>query len=202
MRKEHENSFEKIREQTRRINELNQNLQVMKSATLDALFKDNVFNESRKRAFENIGISVDVVREEIRFMREIIELFSDGFLSEEVQKDRLLSTVILNEHNYFEYWMEHPELKEVAIPADKMNILASRTYDLDLPTRIMNVLRVLDIDYVFELVKKNPKDFLVYRNMGEKSLKLLKDYVKSLGFDFSYKVRYSEQDNQYYTLCV
>jgi DNA-directed RNA polymerase alpha subunit len=64
----------------------------------------------------------------------------------------------------------------------------------------MNVLRVLDIDYVFELVDKDPKDFLVYRNMGEKSLKLLKDYVKSQGFDFGYKIRYSEKDKQYYTL--
>lgn len=202
MRKEYEDNFEKIREQTRYISELNQNLLVMKRATLDALVKDNVFNESRKRTLENIGISIEAVREEILFMREIIELFSDSFLSEEVKKDRLLSTVILNEHNYFEYWMEHPELNEVVIPADKVKILASRTCDLDLPTRIMNVLRVLDIDYVFELIEKDPRDFLVYRNMGEKSLKLLKDYVKSLGFDFAYKVRYSEQDKHYYTLCV
>lgn len=200
MRKEHENSFEKIRKQTRHVRELNQKLQVMKSATLDALVKDNVFNESRKRAFENIGISIDAVREEIRFMREIIELFSDGFLSEDVRKDRLLSRVILNEHNYFEYWMEHPELNEVVIPADKVKMLASRIYNLDLPTRIMSVLQVHDIDYVFELLEKDPQDFLALRNMGEKSLKQLKDYVKSLGFDFSFKVRYSEQDKQYYTL--
>jgi len=177
MRQEHENNFEKLREQTRQISELSQKLQVMKSATA-------------------------VVREEIRFMREIIELFPNGFLSEEVKNNRLLSRVILNEHNYFEYWLGHPQLNEVAIDADKVKILASRTRDLDLPTRIMNVLRVLDIDYVFELVDRDPKDFLVYRNMGEKSLKLLKDYVKSQGFDFGYKIRYSEQDKQYYTLSV
>lgn len=200
MRQEHENNFEKLREQTRQISELSQKLQVMKSETLDALVKDNAFNEARKRAFDNIGVSSAVVREEIRFMREIIELFPDGFLSEEVKNNRLLSRVVLNEHNYFEYWLDHPKLNEVAIDADKVKILASRTYDLDLPTRIMNVLRVLDIDYVFELVDKDPKDFLVYRNMGEKSLKLLKDYVKSQGFDFGYKIRYSEKDKQYYTL--
>lgn len=202
MKQIHENNFEKLREQTRQISELSQKLQVMKSEALDALVKDNAFNEARKRAFDNIGVSTAVVREEIRFMREIIELFPNGFLSEEVQNNRLLSRVILNEHNYFEYWLDHPQLNEVAIDADKVKILASRTRDLDLPTRIMNVLRVLDIDYVFELVDKDPKDFLVYRNMGEKSLKLLKDYVKSLGFDFGYKIRYSEQDKQYYTLSV
>ena len=202
MRQEHENNFEKLREQTRQISELSQKLQVMKSETLDALVKDDAFGESRKRAFDNIGVSTAAVREEIRFMREIIELFPEGFLSEEVQNNRLLSRVILNEHNYFEYWLEHPKLKEVVIDADKVQILASRTYDIDLPTRIMNVLQVLDIDYVFELVDKEPKDFLAYRNMGEKSLKLLKDYVKSLGFDFGYKIRYSEQDKQYYTLSV
>ncbi|KWW32197.1 MAG: hypothetical protein F083_2705 [bacterium F083] len=202
MRQEHENNFEKLREQTRQISELSQKLQVMKSETLDALVKDNAFNEARKRAFDNIGVSTAVVREEIRFMREIIELFPNGFLSEEVKNNRLLSRVILNEHNYFEYWLGHPQLNEVAIDADKVKILASRTRDLDLPTRIMNVLRVLDIDYVFELVDRDPKDFLVYRNMGEKSLKLLKDYVKSQGFDFGYKIRYSEQDKQYYTLSV
>ena len=194
MKQIHENNFEKLREQTRQISELNQKLQVMKSETLDALVKDNAFNEARKRAFDNIGVSTAVVREEIRFMREIIELFPNGFLSEEVKNNRLLSRVILNEHNYFEYWLGHPQLNEVAIDADKVKILASRTRDLDLPTRIMNVLRVLDIDYVFELVDRDPKDFLVYRNMGEKSLKLLKDYVKSQGFDFGYKIRYSEQD--------
>ena len=202
MKQIHENNFEKLREQTRQISELSQKLQVMKSEALDALVKDNAFNEARKRAFDNIGVSTAVVREEIRFMREIIELFPNGFLSEEVQNNRLLSRVILNEHNYFEYWLDHPQLNEVAIDADKVKILASRTRDLDLPTRIMNVLRVLDIDYVFELVDKDPKDFLVYRNMGEKSLMLLKDYVKSLGFDFGYKIRYSEQDKQYYTLSV
>lgn len=202
MKQIHENNFEKLREQTRQISELSQKLQVMKREALDALVKDNAFNEARKRAFENIGVSTAAIREEIRFMREIIELFPNGFLSEEVQNNRLLSRVILNEHNYFEYWLNHPQLNEVAIDADKVKILASRTHDLDLPTRIMNVLRVLDIDYVFELVDKDPKDFLVYRNMGEKSLKLLKDYVKSLGFDFGYKIRYSEQDKQYYTLSV
>lgn len=202
MKQIHENNFEKLREQTRQISELSQKLQVMKREALDALVKDNAFNEARKRAFENIGVSTAAIREEIRFMREIIELFPNGFLSEEVQNNRLLSRVILNEHNYFEYWLNHPQLNEVAIDADKVKILASRTHDLDLPTRIMNVLRVLDIDYVFELVDKDPKEFLVYRNMGEKSLKLLKDYVKSLGFDFGYKIRYSEQDKQYYTLSV
>ena len=202
MKQIHENNFEKLREQTRQISELSQKLQVMKSETLDALVKDNAFNEARKRAFDNIGVSTAVVREEIRFMREIIELFPNGFLSEEVKNNRLLSRVILNEHNYFEYWLGHPQLNEVAIDADKVKILASRTRDLDLPTRIMNVLRVLDIDYVFELVDRDPKDFLVYRNMGEMSLKLLKDYVKSQGFDFGYKIRYSEQDKQYYTLSV
>lgn len=202
MKQIHENNFEKLRKQTRQISELSQKLQVMKREALDALVKDNAFNEARKRAFENIGVSTAAIREEIRFMREIIELFPNGFLSEEVQNNRLLSRVILNEHNYFEYWLNHPQLNEVAIDADKVKILASRTHDLDLPTRIMNVLRVLDIDYVFELVDKDPKEFLVYRNMGEKSLKLLKDYVKSLGFDFGYKIRYSEQDKQYYTLSV
>ena len=197
-----ENNSEKLKKQIRQIGELSQKLQVMKREALETLVRDNAFNEARKRAFDNIGVSTAVVREEIRFMREIIGLFPNGFLSEEIQNNRLLSRVILNEHNYFEYWLDHPQLKEVAIDADKLKILASRTHDLDLPTRIMNVLRVLDIDYVFELVNKDPKDFLVYRNMGKKSLKLLKDYVKSLGFDFGYKIRYSEKDKLYYTLSV
>jgi DNA-directed RNA polymerase alpha subunit len=108
--------------------------------------------------------------------------------------------VILNEHKYFEYWLEHPELEEVAINADAMKLLVTKIYDLDLPTRIMNCFRVLDINYMFELVDKKPKDFLVYRNMGEKSMKQLTDYVESLGFCFDYKIRFSEKDKLYYTL--
>jgi DNA-directed RNA polymerase alpha subunit len=145
-------------------------------------------------------VSPSAVREEIRFMREIIELFSDAFLTDEEKKDWLYSKVILNEHKYFEYWLEHPELEEVAINADAMKLLVTKIYDLDLPTRIMNCFRVLDINYMFELVDKKPKDFLVYRNMGEKSMKQLTDYVESLGFCFDYKIRFSEKDKLYYTL--
>ena len=200
MKQEHENNFEKLREQTRQISELSKQLETMRKETLAALISDNAFNEARQRAFENMKVSPDAVRDEIRFMREILDEFCDQFLTEITKNDKLYSWVILNEYKYFEYWLEHPELKEVALSPDVMKILGQRTYELDLPTRIMNCLRVLDIDYVFELVDKSPKDFLVYRNMGAKSMKQLTDYVESLGFCFEYKIRYSEKDRQYYTL--
>ena len=200
MKQEHENNFEKLREQTRQISELSKQLETMRKETLAALISDNAFNEARQRAFENMKVSPDAVRDEIRFMREILDEFSDQFLTEITKNDKLYSRVILNEHKYFEYWLEHPELKEVALSPDIMKILGQRTYELNLPTRIMNCLRVLDIDYVFELVDKAPKDFLVYRNMGAKSMKQLTDYVEALGFCFEYKIRYSEKDRQYYTL--
>jgi len=200
MKQEHENNFEKLREQTRQISELSKQLETMRKETLAALISDNAFNEARQRAFENMKVSPDAVRDEIRFMREILDEFCDQFLTEITKNDKLYSRVILNEHKYFEYWLEHPELKEVALSPDIMKILGQRTYELDLPSRIMNSLKVLDIDYVFELVDKSPKDFLVYRNMGAKSMKQLTDYVESLGFCFEYKIRYSEKDRQYYTL--
>jgi hypothetical protein len=200
MKQEHENNFEKLREQTRQISELSKQLETMRKETLAALISDNAFNEARQRAFENMKVSPDAVRDEIRFMREILDEFCDQFLTDITKNDKLYSRVILNEHKYFEYWLEHPELKEVPLSPDVMKILGQRTYELDLPTRIMNCLRVLDIDYVFELVDKSPKDFLVYRNMGAKSMKQLTDYVEALGFCFEYKIRYSEKDRQYYTL--
>ena len=200
MKQEHENNFEKLREQTRQISELSKQLETMRKETLAALISDNAFNEARQRAFENMKESPDAVRDEIRFMREILDEFSDQFLTEITKNDKLYSWVILNEHKYFEYWLEHPELKEVALSPDIMKILGQRTYELDLPTRIMNCLKVLDIDYVFKLADKSPKDFLVYRNMGANSMKQLTDYVEALGFCFEYKIRYSEKDRQYYTL--
>ena len=200
MKQEHENNFEKLREQIRQISELSKQLETMRKETLAALISDNAFNEARQRAFENMKVSPDAVRDEIRFMREILDEFCDQFLTDITKNDKLYSRVILNEHKYFEYWLEHPELKEVPLSPDVMKILGQRTYELDLPTRIMNCLRVLDIDYVFELVDKSPKDFLVYRNMGAKSMKQLTDYVEALGFCFEYKIRYSEKDRQYYTL--
>ena len=200
MKQEHENNFEKLREQTRQIRELSKQLETMRKETLAALISDNAFNEARQCAFENMKVSPDTVRDEIRFMREILDEFSDQFLTEITKNDKLYSWVILNEHKYFEYWLEHPELKEVALSPDIMKILGQRTYELDLPTRIMNCLKVLDIDYVFKLVDKSPKDFLVYRYMGAKSMKQLTDYVEALGFCFEYKIRYSEKDRQYYTL--
>lgn len=200
MKKEHVTNLAQLKEQTQKIAELNQQLQEMRSNTLNALKNDNAFNESRKIAYENIKTTPNAVREEIRFMQQIIQLFSKDLLSEEVQKDKLYCRVVMNEHNYFKYWLEHPDLKEVQVNKATMKLLASRTYDLEFPTRIMNCLRALDIDYVFELVDKNPKDFLYYRNLGEKSLKQLVDYVKSIGLDFEYKIRFSEDKQQYFTL--
>ena len=82
MKQEHENNFEKLREQTRQISELSKQLETMRKETLSALISDNAFNEARQRAFENMKVSPDAVRDEIRFMREILDEFSDQFLTE------------------------------------------------------------------------------------------------------------------------
>ena len=200
MKQEHENNFEKLREQTRQISELSKQLETMRKETLAALISDNIFNEARQRAFENMRVSPDAVRDEIRFMREILDEFSNQFLTDETKKDKLYSWVILNEHKYFEYWLEHSELKEVALSSDVIKLLEQRICDTDIPTRIKNFLRVLDIDYVFELVDMVPEDFMKFRNFGAIDMTLLTDYVESLGFYLGYKIRYSEQDKQYYTL--
>ena len=200
MKQEHKINFEKLRVEIRQISELSKQLETMRKETLAALISDNIFNEARQRAFENMRVSPDAVRDEIRFMREILDEFSNQFLTDETKKDKLYSWVILNEHKYFEYWLEHSELKEVALSSDVIKLLEQRTCDTDIPRRIMNYLRALDIDYVFELVDMVPEDFMKFRNFGAIDMTLLTDYVESLGFYLGYKIRYSEQDKQYYTL--
>lgn len=200
MKTEHVTNLTELKEQTKRISELTQQLEEMRSNILTSLKNDHALNEARKCAFENIKKSPDAVREEIRFMREIIELFSDNLLTEEAKKDKVYSKVVMNEHNYFEYWLEHPELKETPVSKTALKHLASRTCYLELPARIMNCIRASDYNYVFQLVSMNPNEFLKYRNMGKNSLKQLIDYVKSLGLDFEYKIRYSEDKGKYYTL--
>ena len=200
MKQEHKINFEKLRVEIRQISELSKQLETMRKETLAALISDNFFNEARQRAFENMRVSPDAVRDEIRFMREILDEFSNQFLTDETKKDKLYSWVILNEHKYFEYWLEHSELKEVALSSDVIKLLEQRICDTDIPTRIKNLLRVLDIDYVFELVGMVPEYFMKFREFGELTMYLLTNYVESLGFYLGYKIRYSEQDKQYYTL--
>lgn len=200
MKTEHVTNLTELKEQTKRISELTQQLEEMRSNILTSLKNDHALNEARKCAFENIKKSPDAVREEIRFMREIIELFSDNLLTEEAKKDKVYSKVVMNEHNYFEYWLEHPELKETAVSKSTLKHLSTQTCYWDLPVRILNCLRAKDCYYAFEVVDKNPKDFLNCMNMGKISLKQLTDYVKSLGLEFEYKIRYSEDKGKYYTL--
>ena len=57
MKQEHENNFEKLREQIRQISELSKQLETMRKETLAALIVDNAFNEARQRAFENMKVS-------------------------------------------------------------------------------------------------------------------------------------------------
>jgi hypothetical protein len=200
MKQEHKINFEKLRVEIRQISELSKQLETMRKETLAALISDNIFNEARQRAFENMRVSPDAVRDEIRFMREILDEFSNQFLTDETKKDKLYSWVILNEHKYFEYWLEHSELKEVALSSDVIKLLEQRICDTDIPRHIMNYLRALDIDYVFELVGMVPEYFMKFREFGELTMYLLTNYVESLGFYLGYKIRYSEQDKQYYTL--
>ena len=114
--------------------------------------------------------------------------------------DKAYAAVVLNEYKYFDYWLANLQLKEVKLSDNTVSTLKNHICDLDLPVRVVNVLRASDIDYVFEILQVNPHELKESRNFGANSMKLLNEFLESHGLHFGIFIRFDEQAKEYRTL--
>ena len=119
-------SFEKIKAQTKELHQLSFQLRMKLLSNLGVLHSSNTFNKSRQRAVENIS-SKKIVLNEVDFMRDAVSLYSNELLSFEERRDPLYSHVVLNEYRYLEFWVNNPDMKEIAINDEAVSFLAGQT---------------------------------------------------------------------------
>ena len=66
-----------------------------------------------------------------------------------------------------------------SLSVEQRELLRKSIFDLDLPVRILNALRALDVETVGDLVKHQRSDFTDIRNFGRQSLKDLDEFLAS-----------------------
>ena len=140
----------------------------------------------------------DAIREIHSTIREYNNIIDD----EKERIDQLYQSVILNEDKYYQYLQKHPNAKEVIVDADKIILLKTSIKELDLSTRVRNVLLACGDRIIYDVLIHDVADYKKCRNFGAGSLKELKDKIESLGFSLDYYLRYDDEKNQYFTMKV
>ena len=189
-----------IRAVTDKISKLKEYLAKQQKETLEAILTCDAFNLARLNAIANMGVSNAAVLQEVNFMKDAVSIFGKEVLPESSKEDKAYTAVVLNEYKYFDYWLANQQLKEVRLSDKTVSTLKTHIRDLDLPVRIVNVLRVFDINYVFEILQANPHELKECRNFGANSMKLLNEFLESHGLHFGIYIRVDEQTKEYRTL--
>ena len=133
-------------------------------------------------------------------MRDAVSLYSNELLSFEGKEGSIIFPRGIKQYRYLEFWVNNPELKEIAINDEAVSFLATRVNDLNLPTRIKNVLKAADFYHVYHMVEYEEKDFLKYRNMGIGAIREMEECLISHNLHFGMHIRYDEQSKTYFTL--
>ena len=202
MNEELEKRLIDIRKITEKISNLKQLLAEEQKETLEAILACDAFNKARQNAIDNIGVSNAAVLQEVSFMKDAVSIFGSKIISEDAKADKAHASVILNEYKYFDYWIGNPRLKEVKLPEETVKVLKLNILDVDLPVRITNVLRALDIYYIFEILLADPREIRRCRNFGANSMKLLVDFLLSKKLNIGMYIRFDEQSKEYRTLVL
>ncbi len=189
-----------IRAITDKISKLKDYLEKQQKETLEAIIACDAYNKARQNAIDNMGVSNAAVHQEVIFMKDAVSIFGKDVLPEFSKTDKAYAAVVLNEYKYFDYWLANLQLKEVKLSDNTVSTLKNHICALDLPVRVVNVLRASDIDYVFEILQVNPHELKESRNFGANSMKLLNEFLESHGLHFGIFIRYDEQAKEYRTL--
>ena len=132
----------------------------------------------------SVNYTVDQTRVGRRsdFDKLTLEVTTDGTIAplEAVEKSaRILS-------DYFRQVYEQEEMEAEETPAQKSNaasedLLKSSVEELDLPVRITNALKAIEIDSIGKLVTVNPTTLMKAKNLGAKSLTLINEKLAERG---------------------
>ena len=122
--------------------------------------------------------------------RVILSVWTDGSISpEEAVKQ---SAAILSAQFSHVFAQVDTQEAKVAISAEATGVIEMNKKfndliidELNLPSRVVNALLRENIETVADLVKIGEEKLVAYKGLGRKSIDLIKDELKKLGFEWN-----------------
>ncbi|MEK7559099.1 MAG: DNA-directed RNA polymerase subunit alpha [Patescibacteria group bacterium] len=151
-----------------------------KLSTIGAIPTDAIFTPVRRVNYE---VSATRVGRQTNLDKLTLEIWTNGAISPRDainEAGRILSSYFTQIYN-----PKAAVVSEAAIPTSSLpdNILKLTVDELDLPTRIYNSLRNGGIETFEDLLATPRRDLVSMRNMGNKSISIIEEKLKTRGID-------------------
>lgn len=145
------------------------------TAEIGVILVDSIFSPVTSVVYK---VEPTRVGRSTNFDKLVIDIITDGTITPE---NALLSSAkILS--NYFKQIYEPNQEEEVVVtPAVPNEVLKLSVEELDLPVRITNALKAIDIDTVEQLVSTPRAQLLKAKNLGVQSLNLISQKIEERG---------------------
>lgn len=108
----------------------------------------------------------------------VLQIITDGTITPE---EALMSSAKILSNYFKQIYEPNKEVEEVALPAVPNEVLKLSVEELDLPVRITNALKAIDIDTVEQLVSTPRVQLLKAKNLGVQSLNLISQKIEERG---------------------
>src|SRR5690606_26213108 len=162
------------------------------SATIGTIFIDSIYTP-----IKNVKYTIENYRVEQKtdYEKLILEIKTDGSIT---PQDALTEAAKVLIHHFMLFSDERITLESDEIAQTDSydeeslhmrQLLKTKLTDLDLSVRVLNCLKVAEVDTLGDLVSYNKSDLMKFRSFGKKSLTELEEFVTSknlhFGMDFS-----------------
>ncbi|MDO8638615.1 MAG: DNA-directed RNA polymerase subunit alpha [Candidatus Daviesbacteria bacterium] len=107
-----------------------------------------------------------------------LEITTDGTITPE---NALMSSAKILSSYFRQVYEPNAEVEEVALPVVPNEVLKLSVEELDLPVRITNALKAIDVDSVEQLVSTPKAQLLKAKNLGVQSLNLISQKIEERG---------------------
>ncbi len=151
-----------------------------KLSTVGAIPTDAIFTPVRRVNYE---VSATRVGRQTNLDKLTLEIWTNGAVSPRAALDeagRILSSYFTQIYNPKAVAVSETVLSTSSIPD---NVLKITVDELDLPTRIYNSLRNGGIETFEDLLATPRRDLVSMRNMGNKSISIIEEKLKTRGID-------------------
>ncbi len=151
-----------------------------KLSTVGAIPTDAIFTPVRRVNYE---VSATRVGRQTNLDKLTLEIWTNGAVSPRAALDeagRILSSYFTQIYNPKAVVVSETVLSTSSIPD---NVLKITVDELDLPTRIYNSLRNGGIETFEDLLATPRRDLVSMRNMGNKSISIIEEKLKTRGID-------------------
>lgn len=112
-----------------------------------------------------------------------LEITTDGTI-EPIDATKKAAEILV-EHFRQIYSPVEEEVEEVSTPSISEEVLQASVEELDLPVRITNALKAIDIDTVGKLIGVSKSQLMKAKNLGAKSLTLIAEKLQERGLSLS-----------------